>query len=133
MLEYYSGNDEANSNGGSSSSSSSSKDSGSSWRSGPPDALLSPEDFQTTKKLAVKHVRVPQNVIQLLADLRIYLQVGVLRSRTWCCAAQAALCVLLTVRSAGMAWAGTGSAAIHGVASCVQGAQVACGCSSLCW
>lgn len=77
MLEYYSGNDEASSSNGGSSSSRSSWDSDSSWRSSSPsEPLLMPEDFRTTKALAVKHVRVPQNVIQLLADLRIFLQVG---------------------------------------------------------
>lgn len=37
--------------------------------------LLTPDDFETTRRAAMSAVRVPQHVIQLLADLRTYLQV----------------------------------------------------------
>jgi hypothetical protein len=39
-----------------------------------PSARLTMEDFQQTRAAATSAVRVPQNVIQLLADLRSYLQ-----------------------------------------------------------
>lgn len=37
---------------------------------------LTADDFEGTRKAAMGAVRVPQHVIQLLADLRTYLQVG---------------------------------------------------------
>jgi hypothetical protein len=37
---------------------------------------LTADDFEDTRKAAMGAVRVPQHVIQLLADLRTYLQVG---------------------------------------------------------
>jgi MoxR-like ATPase len=39
-----------------------------------PSARLTMEDFQQTRTAALSAVRVPQHVIQLLADLRSYLQ-----------------------------------------------------------
>jgi hypothetical protein len=38
---------------------------------------LTQEDFQGTRAAALAAVRVPQHVIQMLADLRSYLQVSV--------------------------------------------------------
>lgn len=38
---------------------------------------LTSDDFENTRREAMAAVRVPQNVIQLLADLRTYLQVCV--------------------------------------------------------
>lgn len=45
--------------------------------------LLTPDDFENTRRAAMSAVRVPQHVIQLLADLRTYLQVGAWRC-AWC-------------------------------------------------
>jgi hypothetical protein len=40
-----------------------------------PSARLTADDFEGTRRAAMSAVRVPQHVIQLLADLRTYLQV----------------------------------------------------------
>ena len=40
-----------------------------------PSMQLTSDDFEHTRRAAMSSVRVPQNVIQLLADLRTYLQV----------------------------------------------------------
>lgn len=39
-----------------------------------PSARLTADDFEGTRRAAMSAVRVPQHVIQLLADLRTYLQ-----------------------------------------------------------
>jgi hypothetical protein len=41
-----------------------------------PSARLTADDFENTRRAAMSAVRVPQHVIQLLADLRTYLQVS---------------------------------------------------------
>eukprot|EP00877_Chromochloris_zofingiensis_P000807 jgi/Chrzof1/10727/Cz05g10070.t1 len=68
MLDYYAGNaDDGNSDNGNGSP-------GPSFAQYDPGMRLSPAEFVNTRLEAAKCVRVPQNVIQLLADLRTFLQ-----------------------------------------------------------
>jgi hypothetical protein len=62
MLNYYSGNDEG---------------SGSKLLNNVASSMMvTREDIKRCKSEALRSVRVPQNVIQMITDLRTYLQVG---------------------------------------------------------
>ena len=63
-------------------------------RAGRGAALLSEDDFAQTRVAALERVSVPPHVVELLADLRAYLQVSARRTaRRWGMNVLLALCV----------------------------------------
>lgn len=74
MLDYYAGNSYDEGDGRMGGSNGSSRGARSGEMQFDASMRLSADDFESTRREAMRAVRVPQHVIQLLADLRTYLQ-----------------------------------------------------------